>query len=646
MLYKSIRISVLLLIVFIQNAPIIFCQQSSYVDGLYTQIIESQSDSTTGHTYIKIAQYYVKKDQDKAKIYIDSAANIIKFKSSPLGEGLIKMAQGELKVRQKENLEALNLLEEAKSIFIKIDNPKLLKNVEYEIGAVHLGSGDYSSANANFLNSRNYASQTSDTLNQARAITALGIVQRRLGNLDQAYEYYAEALPIYIKKNHTNGHSTSLLNMAIIEKQRENFSQSEDLYKQALELALKEEPVNQSLLSYVYGNMSSLFDETKNFSKALEYGEKALEIRKKSATSEELANSYIGLAINNNHLGNYNKALSYLRLAKINAQNNENLFFQITKTESDIQYKLGKFRNAYILLSESNVHKDSIYNSEKNKQIAEINTKYETEIKETEIKRLELEDQLNSTKISQQKYTIGGLGLGLCIVSLLGYMFFSQRNKISQQNKLISKSAAEKDILLREIHHRVKNNLQVVSSLLGIQGRGIKDQKAKDAIQEGRNRVQSMSLIHQNLYKKDSLTGIEMGPYIKKLSNHLLDTYQVDEGDIKIETQIDDITLDVETVVPIGLIINELISNSLKYAFPNHSNGTITIHLHESANQLLLTISDDGIGLSEDQLKAKTDTFGHSLIRAFKNKLNAEISISSDEGTLVALKIKNYKKVS
>jgi len=186
------------------------------------------------------------------------------------------------------------------------------------------------------------------------------------------------------------------------------------------------------------------------------------------------------------------------------------------------------------------------------------------------------------------------------------------------QNVAITKSADEKDILLREIHHRVKNNLQVISSILGIQSRSVTDVKAKAAIKEGRSRVHSMSLIHQNLYKKDDLTGISIKDYLDKLGHDLLSTYAIEPDKVNIHIEADDMILDVETVVPIGLIVNELISNSLKYAFPDGAKGNIYIKMQQEERHLILSVADDGIGLDPDQLKLK-------------------------EGTSVLIKIANYK---
>ena len=227
-------------------------------------------------------------------------------------------------------------------------------------------------------------------------------------------------------------------------------------------------------------------------------------------------------------------------------------------------------------------------------------------------------------------------------IGLLGFFSYRLRNK----NRRIQKQDQEKEVLLKEIHHRVKNNLQVISSLLGLQGLSIKDAKAKAAIQEGRSRVHSMSLIHQSLYKKDNLTGIEMKPYLQKLTADLIATYNYQDVEIQSVINSEDITLDVETVVPIGLIINELVTNSVKYAFEGRQKGVIKVELSEDNGLLRLVVSDNGIGLDNDQLKTKEDSYGHSLIRAFRDKLDAEIKVENQDGTKIDLIIKSYKVVA
>jgi len=335
-------------------------------------------------------------------------------------------------------------------------------------------------------------------------------------------------------------------------------------------------------------------------------------------------------AFNNarNILGSYNNLPKRMRWKRLESE-----YYTLVKEHQLSQDALANFHAL----------KDSLNNLSRSYIIENLEYKFETEKKENEITRLELEDQLNQSQINQQRLAIGGLVGGLGLLSILLFRIFKQNKKIKTQNTIISNALSDKETLLQEIHHRVKNNLQVISSLLGIQSRQITDHKAKEAILEGRSRVHTMSLIHQNLYKKDNLTGIEMRDYLKKLSTSIIYSYSLQSDKIHIRHDIEDMTLDVDTVVPIGLITNELLTNSIKYAFPDNRKGIIKIILKEKSDHLFLSISDDGIGLDPDQLRHKEESFGHSLIRAFRKKLDATIDIDGANGTEVAIKINNYE---
>jgi len=290
--------------------------------------------------------------------------------------------------------------------------------------------------------------------------------------------------------------------------------------------------------------------------------------------------------------------------------------------------------------------KDSLFNNRRAQIVHNLEAKYENEQKETEITQLKLEDDLNQTRLSRQRGIIGFITAGLIVFGGLFWRIRKQNEQIKIQNDTISKSLQEKNILLKEIHHRVKNNLQVISSLLGIQSRKIKDQTALDAIQEGRTRVHSMSLIHQNLYKENNLTGIELQKYLEQLCQSLFNTYNVNVEQIDLEMEIDPLFLDVDTVVPLGLILNELITNSLKYAFPDNQKGLIHIQLKEKENGLFLGVSDNGIGVEDTSRLLENDTFGYDLIDAFKHKMKAELNIDGSNGMKVEMLIKKYKKVA
>ena len=295
-------------------------------------------------------------------------------------------------------------------------------------------------------------------------------------------------------------------------------------------------------------------------------------------------------------------------------------------------------KNALRYFEKYSLLKDSLQTIQNAKAIQNIEIQFETEKKDIEIATV-------SNKIRLQR---NGLLVGVALLfGLFVLLYFNEKSKkrISIQNKMISSTLKEKEILLKEIHHRVKNNLQVISSLLSIQSRSINDKKAKEAIVEGRTRVHSMSLIHQDLYKKDNLTGIRMDRYLGSLTKDLLDTYNISEGMIILDNQIEPLKLDVDSVIPMGLIVNELMSNALKYAFPENRDGKIAVLLKEQGASLLLQVSDNGIGMKEQQINSNSESFGYTLIRAFKNKLDAKIDIQSEGGTVVSLVINNYKKV-
>ena len=212
------------------------------------------------------------------------------------------------------------------------------------------------------------------------------------------------------------------------------------------------------------------------------------------------------------------------------------------------------------------------------------------------------------------------------------------------ENQIIEQSLKEKDTLLREIHHRVKNNLQVISALLTLQSKYVSDDKAKDALKVGEGRVQSMALIHQDLYQHDNLKGVNVKDYIENLVKNLIDSYKTEKLVISLHSDIQPIFLDVDTMIPLGLVVNEIVSNALKHAFTNKIEGNIYITLQENLDALQLKIRDDGIGTSVVDLEGKS--FGFSLIKSFARRLNAKVDVVNQDGLSILMEINNYKKVA
>ncbi|MCC5662633.1 PAS domain S-box protein [Nostoc sp. CHAB 5784] len=212
----------------------------------------------------------------------------------------------------------------------------------------------------------------------------------------------------------------------------------------------------------------------------------------------------------------------------------------------------------------------------------------------------------------------------------------AQTELVQRQNAQVKlkNALAEKEVLLKEVHHRVKNNLQIVSSLLQLQSQTLKDPEAIKALRESQNRIESISLIHKNLYTSANIGQIDVGDYIDNLAASLLISYQIWPGKIGLETDIDSVSLNVDQAIACGLVINELISNALKHAFPNQETGTISIALRNVGNNIEMTIRDNGIGLPENLDWTTTDSLGLSLVYDLvTEQLEGNITLERNHGT-------------
>ncbi len=195
---------------------------------------------------------------------------------------------------------------------------------------------------------------------------------------------------------------------------------------------------------------------------------------------------------------------------------------------------------------------------------------------------------------------------------------------------------------MKEIHHRVKNNLQLISSLLSLQSRYVADPDARELLQAGKDRVKSMSIIHQDLYQGEALTAVNVKKYLGKLSTELVNSYELKANQVQLDLNVEPLDLDVDTLVPLGLIVNELLTNAFKYAFPNGRGGQIWLRLWEEDAQLHLEIQDDGIGYEEATVK--DTSFGHKLIKTLVRQLDGNLEKVEQAGTYFSLRFRHYKK--
>ena len=332
----------------------------------------------------------------------------------------------------------------------------------------------------------------------------------------------------------------------------------------------------------------------------------------------------------------YDEAIAYYEKAK-----NSSIAIN---TKSNTAYFIWKLYEVYELMGD---YKNALENYI---EYSEANNIIEVERNERSLRESELQvnvlkkDKELAANQQQQIIYIVALTIGVLLLGLLyrNYRLKQKSNQklealnavLADKNGLLDKRNAENELLLKEIHHRVKNNLEMVKSLIALQSAQIDDPATKDAMIASQNRVQSMGIIHQKLYQGTNLGSIEMKDYFLNLGEGILNTFNAEER-VRIECAMDNLDLDVDTAVPIGLIVNELLTNALKYAFPENEQGTIHISLEKTTdNYLKLKVNDNGVGKVVG-IAPKGTGFGTQLVQLLTQQLNGKMSERIDKGTHV-----------
>lgn len=292
---------------------------------------------------------------------------------------------------------------------------------------------------------------------------------------------------------------------------------------------------------------------------------------------------------------------------------------------------------------------DSLFNETKSRQIEELQIQYETEKKEQDLRLLQNESALQQSRLQQANLTknlsFGGGALLLIILGLLYNRFRLkhrsnrqleiQQIEINQTNRSLQNLLEEKERLLREIHHRVKNNLQIVMSLLNSQSVYLENDAASTAIRDSQHRIHSISLIHQKLYQSENIGQVDMQVYIRELVEYLQDSFNTGKN-IHFDLNITPTEFDVTQAVPIGLILNEAISNAIKYAFPTSNTGQVAISMQQAGqDRFLLSISDNGVGLPADFDPQNFNSLGMSLMQGLSKQLHGTLELTSNNGLII-----------
>ncbi len=413
------------------------------------------------------------------------------------------------------------------------------------------------------------------------------------GEIENALQMINQAIDIYEKMGETGLPYMACINWrGNILKYLDRFDDALADYNANLKKSEKIELTRYSLVSLA--NIGHVYTLQEQYEQAIPYTLKAIEIMEKTGNTKNLWENYMHVANSYEKLGQFEQALRYNKL----------------------------YAEAYADFLRSSTERLE----------SELLVKYETKKKQETISRQE-------ARIAQQrKVQMLYISIaGMLIISLLGMIIsmrsiWRKRKALQFLNQQLNARNRQNELLMKEIHHRVKNNLEIVKSLMALQSVHMEDSTSKDAMLDSQNRVQSMGIIHQKLFQGENLGCIEMKDYLVNLIEGILDAFDA-EDKVKIECVMETLILDIDTAVPIGLIVNELLTNSIKYAFPENAQGEVKISLTQSdAGLLTLIFSDNGVGKINGQRSLGTG-FGSQLIDLLTRQLNGEMSEATENGT-------------
>ena len=571
-------------------------------------------------------------DKDLAVPYIDQSIEMARRLNNDieLGNALLERYENLMTSTNSDSLQYLR--KEAEEAWRRADYKKGMALLLVDDALDAETSGNLSKSMQLFLESQDMFEDIADLVEYNANWVSLAGLMSSMGRNEEALKYLEKADDYTFTEGDANARGYYYLVQASIYKELGEDNLTKKAYQNCLEIA-KDNDFLVDVVSCSY-NLGKLAMKQDDLLKASQYYDDALETAINLKGKYYLSLARKGKANYHLHLNQFQEAKELLLQAKTILDEPVYTFFA-----NDINRDLGlsyagllQYDSAFFSMKAYAIKQDSVHNKESKRIASELEAIYQNEKKEQELQQNAREQNF--------MYVIIGL-LGLASLALL--WAFRQKRK---SNILLEEKNEQKEYLIKEIHHRVKNNLQIISSLLNLQSNVIEDDKAVSAVIEGRNRVQSMSLIHQKLYMGENLAEVDMQEYLDELSMHLLDTFGRSQNEIAILNKVEVPPLDVDTAIPLGLIINELLTNSLKYAFPDGKNGNVSSRLYiNEDDKLVLIIEDNGEGSAHKSTPSNPSTkFGSNMVEIFSRKLKGKVEqVSSKDGFKTTITFQKYR---
>lgn len=604
-------------------------------DTTYLAILEGSWDKVKNDTIRlsmlnDLAYYWHTRNLNTSLAFTKKGLALCASKNNLLWEGRFQITLGSILLRMEKLDSAFTILNDAKSKVKEED----LAFLNTQLGYIFERKGELDKAADHAMESLRLGEKLSDQKAIALAYSDLSNILWKQSKFEKGLEYGLMSISIFEKRGIKDLDYDFTL--YVVGNNYFHLGKHEEAlvyYNRAIEIGEQYGFYNN--LSDVYISLVDLNAHLKQFEAADAAGVNAIKYAELLENDFMIMRSWLSIGKLQNLEGKSKEAIQSLqKCIEVATQDFGDEYFlsQAYETLGFAFAATQAYEQAYQAFIEYDKLKKSIFTAEADQRISLLQTEFDVALKESTIK-------LQETELAQQgtRQTI------IIIIAsfLLVIVLILYRNHQNNQKKsaLLETQNKEKEFLLKEIHHRVKNNLEIVSSLLALQSAQLTDANAVNVLHESQNRVHSMSMIHQKLYQGTNLSTIEMNDYFHNLGTHVLDSFGMEEQ-VNLVYLVKTLELDVDTAIPLGLIVNELLTNAMKYAFPDKRKGEMKLVLEKKDKELLyLEVSDDGIGQNRNE-KTKGTGFGMQLVNLLCRQLQGEMNHSTKNGSRISFEFK------
>lgn len=604
----------------------------SYLEHLEQGFDTVENDSIQFSILNDLAYFWHTRNLNTALDFTKKGLQLTKAKENVLWEGRFQMTQGAILLRMEKLDSAQTVLQLAKTKVLESD----LAFLNTQLGYVYERKGQLDRAADYAMTALTLGEKLNDTKAKAMAYSDLSNLFWKQSKYTSGLEYVLKSLAFFNSWGITDMDYGFTLYVAgnnyLALKDYEN---ALDYYKKSI--AVGERYGFYNNLSDVYISLVDLYSFLGEFDNAEEAGQNAVKYAELLENNFMIMRSWLSVGRMHNAKGDYKDAVNALeRCIEVATDDfGDAYYLSLAYEELGMAYAgINQYKKAYEAFLEHDTLNDEVFTAEADHRISQLRTEFDVAQKESTIL---VQESLIKKQETRQKLGIV-ITILLALLLLLAYKAISNNTK---KNKLLQKQNTEKEFLLKEIHHRVKNNLEIVSSLLSLQSAQIEDPNVLNAMEQSQQRVHSMGMIHQKLYLGENMATIEMKDYFINLSEYIINSFGKDSH-VTMALEMEKFELDVDMAIPIGLIVNELITNSLKYAFPDDRKGKIQLSLKGKEDLIILEVIDNGVGMQLSKEAVGTG-FGTKLIALLVKQLDGKMELQTTEGTSVFISFKASK---